>query len=128
MNEEEAKRLVAESGRMLLDEGLAARTWGNVSCRTGNKSMVITPSGLGYEGMTPEDIVPADMDTGKWEGARKPSSEKAVHLAAYRAFPDADFVIHTHQTFASAVSLAGFYSLSLSGEEKAALGGVALAT
>lgn len=127
MNEDEAKRLVADAGRMLLDEGLTARTWGNISYRTDDDRMVITPSGLGYEGMTPDDVVPVDMETGLWEGARKPSSEKAVHIAAYRALTDARFVIHTHQTYASALGLAGFPSLVLTAEEKSALGGVALA-
>ena len=127
MDTVQAKRLVAESGQMLLREGLAARTWGNVSCRTGEEKMVITPSGLGYEGMTPDDIVSMDMDTGEWEGRHKPSSEKGIHIAAYRQFPDAGFVIHTHQVYASAIGLAGFNSLALTEEEITALGGAALA-
>ncbi len=127
MDETAAKQLVADAGRMLLAEGLAARTWGNVSCRTGREAMAITPSGLGYEHMALDDIVLMDMVTGDWKGTRKPSSEKAVHLAAYHAFPDAGFVIHTHQTYASAFGLAGFDSLDLSVDEKATLGGVALA-
>lgn len=126
MNETLARELVAESGRMLLQKGLAARTWGNISCRTGD-AMVITPSGLGYENMTPEDTVTMDMRTGERRGSRKPSSEKGIHLAAYAAFPEADFVIHTHQTYASAISLAGFRDLSLTSEEREALGGAALA-
>lgn len=127
MDATDAKRLTAESGRMLLKEKLAERTWGNISCRMGETSMVITPSGLGYDGMEPDDIVCMDIETGDWEGKRKPSSEKGIHIAAYRRFPDAGFVIHTHQTYASAIGLAGFDKLSLSEEEKERLGGVALA-
>lgn len=127
MTEAEAKRLVAESGRMLLDEGLAARTWGNVSCRTGADTIVITPSGLGYENMAPNDIVAVNMATGEWSGGHRPSSELAVHLAAYRAFPEAGFVIHTHQVYASAIGLAPELTLPLAAEERAALGGVGLA-
>lgn len=127
MDAAEAKRLTAESGMMLLKEKLAARTWGNISCRTGEKSMVITPSGLGYDGMKPDDIVSVDMQTGEWAGERKPSSEKGIHISAYRQFPDAGFVIHTHQTYASAIGLSGFDTLSLSEEEKDELGGIALA-
>jgi len=127
MDETQAKQLVAESGRMLLAEGLAARTWGNVSCRIDRDLMAITPSGLGYEGMTPDDIVTVDMAAGAWRGKLKPSSEQAVHLAAYRGFADAGFVIHTHQAYASAIGLAGFASLTLTEEEKTALAGVALA-
>lgn len=123
----EAKQLTAESGRMLLKEKLAARTWGNISCRIGEKSMVITPSGLAYDGMQPDDIVSVDMETGEWAGSRKPSSEKGIHISAYRQFPDAGFVIHTHQTYASAIGMAGFDTLNLSEEEKKKLGGIALA-
>ena len=126
MNIEDAGKQVAESGRMLLDEGLTARTWGNISCRVGG-SMLITPSGLGYESMTGADVVTVDLESGKWSGSRKPSSEKGIHIAAYAAFPEAGFVIHTHQTYASAISLAGFDALSLSESERAALGGIALA-
>ena len=123
----QAKQLVAESGRQLLCEGLVARTWGNVSCRTGENSFVITPSGLGYDSMHAEDVVPFDMLSGKWTGPRKPSSEKRVHAAVYRQFPDAGFVIHTHQTYASALGLAGFDNLRCTPGEERALGGVALA-
>ena len=127
MNEREAKALVSDAGRMLLNEGLVARTWGNVSCRTGNNSFVITPSGLGYEGMTADDIVSYSMADGTYVGTRKPSSEKGVHAAAYASFADANFVIHTHQTYASALGVAGFERLALSADEETALGGVALA-
>lgn len=126
MNGAGEKTLVAEAGRMLLAEGLAARTWGNVSCRIGENKMLITPSGLGYENMLPGDIVEMDMRSAKWHGTHKPSSEWAVHIAAYTAFPDTDFVIHTHQTYASAIGLSGLDSLKLSQEEETALGGVAL--
>lgn len=127
MNEKGAKKLVAESGVMLLREGLSARTWGNVSCRTGEHTMVITPSGLAYDGMTPEDIVSVDITTGEWEGKRKPSSEKGVHISAYSQLPDAGFVIHTHQTYASAIGLTGLDKLSFTDAENTALGGIALA-
>lgn len=128
MKERDAKQAVADAGRKLLHEKLVARTWGNVSCRTGPLSFVITPSGLSYESTTPDDVVAYDMTTGKWEGTRKPSSEKGVHAAAYAQFPDAGFVIHTHQTYASALGLAGFHADLFSAEVRQALGGVALAS
>ena len=127
MNEREAKQSVADAGRLLLMEGLVARTWGNVSCRTGEQSFVITPSGLAYEGMTAEDVVSFNLYTGEWTGERKPSSEKGVHAAAYRQFSDAGFVIHTHQTYASALGLSGFHAGLFPPEQTAALGGIALA-
>jgi len=127
MNDLEARQSVADAGRRLLSEKLVARTWGNISCRTGETSFVITPSGLGYEGMQADDIVRYDMATETWQGTRKPSSERPIHEAAYRQFPDAGFVIHTHQTFASALGLAGFSQRNISQGDKTALGGIELA-
>lgn len=127
ISEQEAKKLVAEAGRMLLDEGLVARTWGNVSCRTGAAGYVITPSGLGYDRIREEDVVAYDMQSGVSTGRRAPSSEKGVHTRAYERFCEARFVIHTHQTYASALGLAGFEALLARDANQAALGGVALA-
>ena len=126
-NEKEARQAVADTGRILLQEGLVARTWGNISCRIDDVTFAITPSGLGYETMTADDVVVYNLANDTWSGTRKPSSEKGVHIEAYRRFPDAGFVIHTHQTYASALGLAGFEALSLTETEAGQLNGVALA-
>lgn len=99
-----AKKLVIEAGERLVEKGLIARTWGNVSCRVDDKTFVITPSGKPYIGLKPEDIVEVAIDTLEWGGNVKPSSEKGVHAEVYKQFPEANFVIHTHQKIASAVS------------------------
>ena len=52
----EAKRLVIEAGKRLLETGLIARTWGNVSARISDTQFVITPSGRSYENLTPDEI------------------------------------------------------------------------
>ena len=127
MNETDARKLLVESGKQLLETGLVARTWGNVSCRLDEKSCVITPSGLDYMQTEEKDIVKLDLETGQWHGERKPSGERGVHIAAYRAFPDAGFIIHTHQTYATAVGLAGYDSLDMTDDERQKLGGIALA-
>ena len=57
MNETDARKLLVESGKQLLETGLVARTWGNVSCRLDEKSCVITPSGLDYMQTEEKDIV-----------------------------------------------------------------------
>ncbi len=99
-----AKKLVIEAGEKLVEEGLIARTWGNVSCRVDDKTFVITPSGKPYIGLTPDDIVEVAINTLEWGGSVKPSSEKGIHAEVYKQFPDANFVIHTHQKVASAIS------------------------
>ena len=54
---EEAKKLVVEAGKKLLETGLIARTWGNVSARISDTQFVITPSGRAYDTLTPEEVV-----------------------------------------------------------------------
>ncbi len=99
-----AKKLVIAAGERLVETGLIARTWGNVSCRVDDKTFVITPSGKPYIGLTPDDIVEVAINTLEWGGNVKPSSEKGIHAEVYKEFPEANFVIHTHQKVASAVS------------------------
>lgn len=104
---EEAKKLVVEAGKKLVETGLIARTWGNVSARISETQFVITPSGRAYETLTPEEVVVVNIEDCSYEGNIKPSSEKGVHAAAYRHHPTVDFVIHTHQKAATIVSITG---------------------
>lgn len=127
MDENALRALICDTGRELLKTGLVARTWGNVSCRVDNGRFLITPSGLDYMKTQPEDIVAVDLKTMKHVGARKPSSEKGIHAAAYELFPEVGFVIHTHQNAASALGLAGFADMEISASERESLGGIALA-
>lgn len=114
--EQQAREKIVETGMDLLRAGLTIRTWGNISARIDDDTILITPSGRGYDVLSPEDITLLHLDTMKWEGPYKPSSEKKVHAEIYRQRPDVDFIIHTHQYMASAVSIAG-RDLSLHEEE-----------
>ncbi|MCK9858771.1 class II aldolase/adducin family protein [Paenibacillus sp. ATY16] len=101
---EEAKQRVIEAGIKLMETGLIARTWGNVSHRIEGGRFVITPSGRDYRSLTPEDIVTVEISDCSYSGNIKPSSEKGVHAEVYKRFPNAHFVIHTHQEYASVIS------------------------
>lgn len=103
----EAKELVVEAGKKLVECGLIARTWGNVSARISDTQFVITPSGKPYEALTPDDIVVVNIADLEYEGDVKPSSEKGVHANAYAIRKDVNFVIHTHQVNASVLSPTG---------------------
>lgn len=92
------------TARRLLTEGLVARTWGNLSRRLASDRYLITPSGRDYETMTPDDLVEMSFD-GDWIGDLKPSGERGLHTAIYRERSDAKYIIHTHQPYASALSL-----------------------
>lgn len=118
---EEAKKLVIEAGLRLLSEGLIVRTWGNISARISDTQFVITPSGRGYEGLTPDDIVVVDIKKCTYEGDIKPSSECGIHADVFAMRPDVNFVIHTHQVYASTVSILG-QPIELSEEEQKFLG------
>ena len=103
----EAKNLVIKAGLELMNSGLIARTWGNVSCRIDEATFAITPSGREYQTLTPDDIVEVKIEDLSYTGGIKPSSEKGIHAAVYRIHPEISFVIHTHQENASAMSATG---------------------
>lgn len=108
-NEEilEAKKHIIEVARELHEIGLLVRTWGNVSQRIDEKSFLITPSGIKYEDLTVDMIVKVNIDDLSYEGDVLPSTEKCVHAACYKERKDIDFIIHTHQVYASCVGTLG---------------------
>lgn len=127
MDEKQARKQIVDTGIALLKTGLVARTWGNVSARLDSGRFLITPSGLDYNTMDEEDIVLMDIAGDEWSGKHRPSGEKGVHKAAYSIYDDVNFVIHTHQTYATAIGLAGYETLDISEDERRRLGGIAAA-
>lgn len=103
----EAKEKVVSAGIKLIESGLIARTWGNVSCRIDESHFAITPSGRDYLTLTLDDIVIVRNEDLSYTGDVKPSGEKAVHAEIYKARADIHFVIHTHQENASVISTLG---------------------
>lgn len=79
---------------------------GNVSLRIPDAALVvITPSGLPYMELAPEDICVVDFELERIAGRRTPSIETAMHVAIYRTRTDVGAVVHTHQVYASALAL-----------------------
>ncbi len=109
----EAKKQVIKAGIELSQSGLIARTWGNVSCRTDENHFVITASGRNYLTLTEDEVIEINMEDLEYEGDIKPSSEKKLHREVYRLKPQANFVIHTHQSNASAVGAMGLKEIKL---------------
>ena len=71
-------------------------------------SLAIKPSGVPYEGMTAEDMVVVELETGKVaEGKWKPSSDTPTHLQLYRAFKNIGGIVHTHSRWATSFAQAG---------------------
>ena len=127
MDYKDKRNDIIEVGKELLNTGLVARTWGNISAREDDDNFLITPSGLDYMTMQDSDIVEVNITSGEWKGNHKPSGERGVHKAAYQVFKDVNFVVHTHQNYATALGLAGFGTLDITEEENKKLGGIATA-
>ena len=106
---EELKEIVCKANLELPKHGLVTFTWGNVSGVDREAGlMVIKPSGVEYDNMTPEDMVVVSLATGeRVEGKWKPSSDTDTHVALYNAFPDIGGIVHTHSRWATTFAQAG---------------------
>src|SRR3546814_18909841 len=102
------RREIVETCRTMNALGINQGTSGNVSARCGGR-LLITPSGVPYETLSPDDIVamPLDADDGRYEGALAPSSEWRFHIAILRARQDVGAVVHTQRPYATALALRG---------------------
>ena len=105
---EKLKQSVYEANMELPRRGLVTYTWGNVSGIDREKGLVvIKPSGVRYEELTPDKLVVLDLDGKVVEGALNPSSDTKTHLELYREFPALGGVVHTHSPCAVAWAQAG---------------------
>ena len=106
---EELKAKVCAANLELVNRGVVIYTWGNVSgIDRENDFVVIKPSGVDYEGMSPEDMVVVDLHTGKTvEGKWKPSSDTPTHLELYKALSEIGGITHTHSINAVSFAQAG---------------------
>ncbi|MBT2418446.1 class II aldolase/adducin family protein [Streptomyces sp. ISL-22] len=100
--EADAWEALVATARRTVAEGLVVGTSGNVSVRVGD-TVLVTPSGVPYDRLTPEDVTGVDLDGGQVLGELVPTSELPMHLAIYRA-TNAGAVVHTHAVHATAVS------------------------
>ncbi|MBR7742041.1 L-ribulose-5-phosphate 4-epimerase [Phycicoccus sp. BSK3Z-2] len=97
------RRTVSDLHRELTRYGLVVWTAGNVSARVpGHDLMVIKPSGVSYDDLTPESMVVCDLHGEVVEGDRAPSSDTAAAAYVYRHMPEVGGVVHTHSTYACA--------------------------
>ena len=103
---EKARLDLIEFGKRLVKANLTKGTGGNLSVfDRANGTVAITPSGIDFFEITPEDIVIIDLDGKTVEGTRTPSSEWEMHLMPYRNRTDIDAVIHAHTTYATVLAV-----------------------
>jgi len=99
---ERLREQVLEANLELVRKGLVLYTFGNVSgISRGENLVVIKPSGVPYEQMTPEHLVITDLDGKVIEGKCRPSSDLPTHVVLYKRFPEIGGVAHTHSEYAT---------------------------
>ncbi len=103
MEEAKARRSVLEHGQKMNALGINQGTSGNLSLRFG-EGLLITPSGIPYEEMTPEDVVFMRMD-GSYEGRHAPSTEWRFHRDILATKPEVNAVVHAHPAYCTALSI-----------------------
>jgi len=105
---EDLKEKVYKANLLLPEYNLITFTWGNVSGIDRDKNLVvIKPSGVEYEDLSPENMVVVNLDGEVVEGDLNPSSDTATHIELYKAFPDIGGIVHTHSPWAVSFAQAG---------------------
>jgi len=124
MEFENERRQIINACRTMQQLGFFLGTWGNVSIRI-QDCILLTPSRVEYDIMTPEDIVVIDMSGNKISGERNPTSEKEVHRQIYNKRNDIGGIIHSHSLYATAACV-GTYGVPPVTEEMSQLLGGAI--
>lgn len=101
----EVRREVCMTAREIYEAKMVPGTWGNVSAWI-DDVMVITPSGMDYGTLSPEDMVVVNSEGEVVEGFFAPSVETVLHLAIYKNRPDIRGIVHVHSPYATAFAVA----------------------
>jgi L-fuculose-phosphate aldolase len=104
-SERELREQLVGYARRMLTSGLVKGTSGNASARPPRaRWCLVTPSGVDYQTMRPDDLVKVDLEGAPLGAYLKPSVDTPIHVAVYRARPDVGAFIHTHSPYAAAFS------------------------
>lgn len=108
MNIMDLREMVCKLHAFLPQNGLVSWTTGNISGRVpDSRLMIIKPSGLEYEALTPQSMVAVNIDDLTTEDDLKPSSDTATHAYIYQQMPEIGGIVHTHSPYATAWSTSG---------------------
>lgn len=102
-NDIQKRQAIIDACRRMNALGINQGTSGNISVRESD-GMLITPTSMPYDAMTPEDIVYMTLD-GECQGTRQPSSEWRFHLDILLARPDVNAVVHAHPPYSTSLSI-----------------------
>jgi L-fuculose-phosphate aldolase len=106
MDEQSARKLIVEIGKLVYEKGYVTSSDGNISCRLSENVILATPTQVSKGRMTEEMMALVDLD-GKPLNDKRVSSEIAMHLLIYRMRPDVGAVCHTHSPHGTAFAAAG---------------------
>jgi L-fuculose-phosphate aldolase len=95
------------SGRKLLKLGLVSQTSGNLSVKTADGDIYITPSSMEYNVIEEADIVVVGPDGARRHGHRTQSSETPLHCLVYQSRPEISAIVHTHSPYATTLAVLG---------------------
>lgn len=102
-----ARKEIIDMGLHVAESSLVIGTWGNISVRIPNDDLIaITPSGVEYDKIKPENIPIVDLEGNLIDGNMKASMELPLHLEIYRNREDVFAIIHTHSTYCTAMAIA----------------------
>jgi L-fuculose-phosphate aldolase len=104
LNHLDLREEIVEVSRRMSESGLVVGTSGNVSARTPDGNALVTPSGLDYALMEPEDVVLVDLDAKVLEGSFEPSVETPMHTGIYRSRPETGGIVHTHARYSTTLA------------------------
>ncbi len=102
---QEERELIVEYGKKLIKNNLTKGTGGNISIFIREEEVIaITPSGIDYFKMNPEDVVIIDLQGNVIDGSNKPSSEYSMHKIFYERREDINAVVHVHSTYSTTLA------------------------
>lgn len=105
--QETLAREIVEIGKLMYDRGHVISNDGNISVRVDENTFLVTPSGISKGRLTPDMLVPVNLNGDIISGDRHPSSETPMHLEVYRQKPEVHAVVHAHSPLATAFAIAG---------------------
>ncbi len=103
----EERKIVLNACREMVSSNLTVGSWGNISLRSEDGNIIITPSGTNYSKSTAEDMVVTDMEGNVIDGKLKPSSERLMHYEIYKSRIDVMAIVHTHSIYSSVLAVTG---------------------
>jgi L-fuculose-phosphate aldolase len=108
LKHQDLREEVAQVAKQMIASGLVTGTSGNVSARTPEGDVLVTPSGIDYEVLESGDVVLVDLEGKVLGGSLGPSTETPMHTGIYRARPEVGAVVHTHSRYATTLACLGW--------------------